>query len=177
MKKEFIVERNGKSFVLYAGLLDEAHTQGLNEIYTELIQVPDEANGQVAIARARVRTEKGCFSGIGDASPANVSNMLSTCLIRMAETRAKARAFRDAVNVGMAALEELADDEVHQAEATPSAHDLSEEELIVGAKRGAAEGRLTCADCGKEMTKGQHDYSMRAFGAAYCPACQRMKAK
>ena len=46
-----------------------------------------------------------------------------------------------------------------------------------GVKSGATPSRFECADCGKEMTKGQHDYSMQTFGAAYCPACQRMKAK
>jgi hypothetical protein len=107
MKKEFIVERQGKSFVLYAGLLDEAHRQGLKSISTSLVQAPSEANGNVAICQAVVETEKGTFTGIGDASPRNVSEMMRTCLIRMAETRAKARALRDAVNVGVAALEEL----------------------------------------------------------------------
>ena len=42
---------------------------------------------------------------------------------------------------------------------------------------GATEARLECADCGREMTKGQHDYSVRAFGTAYCPACQRGRVK
>ncbi|MCL5960450.1 MAG: hypothetical protein M1358_14275 [Chloroflexi bacterium] len=107
MKKEFILERQGKSFVLYAGLLDEAHAQGLKRITTRLIQTPEESNGNVAICSAEVETEKGIFSGIGDASPGNVSQMMATCLIRMAETRAKARALRDAVNVGVAAAEEL----------------------------------------------------------------------
>jgi hypothetical protein len=49
------------------------------------------------------------FSGIGDASPENVSRNIVPHLIRMAETRAKARALRDAVNVGATALEELSD--------------------------------------------------------------------
>lgn len=108
MKKEFIVERQGKSFVLYAGLLDEAHAQGLKSISTTLLQVPSEANGNVAICQAVVEMENGrTFAGIGDASPRNVNEMMRTCLIRMAETRAKARAIRDAVNVGVVALEEL----------------------------------------------------------------------
>lgn len=109
MKKEFVVERQGKMFVLYAGLLDEAHAQGLKSIKTSLLQVPTEENDHVAICHATVETEKGVFSGIGDASPANVASSMLHCIIRMAETRAKARALRDAVNVGVAAFEELSE--------------------------------------------------------------------
>lgn len=110
MKREFIVEREGRSFVLYAGLLDEAHQQGLKAIQTTLLQVPNEDNGYTAICQAVVETDRGRFSGIGDASPDNVTRIMRQHLIRMAETRAKARALRDAVNVGVAALEELGDE-------------------------------------------------------------------
>jgi hypothetical protein len=47
------------------------------------------------------------FTGIGDANPRNVNRNIANHLIRMAETRAKARALRDAFNVGMTAVEEL----------------------------------------------------------------------
>src|SRR5579884_2732358 len=107
VKREFIVERQGKSFVLYAGLLDLAHSQGLRAIRTRLVQVPSEDNGQTAVVQAEVETDKGTFSGIGDASPGNVARAMLTCTMRLAETRAKARALRDAVNVGVAAFEEL----------------------------------------------------------------------
>src|SRR6266542_2436341 len=109
MKKEFTVEREGKTFVLYAGLLDMAHERGLKAVTTTLVQIPNEMNGNVAICHATVETEQGTFTGLGDASPTNVNRMMSPHLIRMAETRAKARALRDAVNVGVTALEELAD--------------------------------------------------------------------
>jgi hypothetical protein len=112
MREEYMIERSGRRFVLYAGLLEEAHARGLRSIETELLQVPDAENGEVAIARAVVRTEEGKFSGIGDASPGNVSRAIVPHIIRMAETRAKARALRDAINVGVAALEELGDEEV-----------------------------------------------------------------
>lgn len=114
MKKEYIIERQGKQFVLYEGLLDEAHQQGLCRISTTLIQVPHPENGNVAIVAAEVETSKGSFSGIGDASPDNVGRPIVPHIVRMAETRAKARAMRDAVNVGVTALEELGDlDEAH----------------------------------------------------------------
>ena len=105
-----MITRQGKQYVLFAGLLDEAHNRGLNSIDTELVQAPTEDNGRVAICKARVEMEDGrTFSGIGDASPENVGRNIVPHIIRMAETRAKARALRDAVNVGATALEELAD--------------------------------------------------------------------
>ena len=110
MREEYMIERQGKRFVLYAGLLEEAHERGLRSIETELLQVPGTENGEVAIARAVVRTEDGKFSGIGDASPANVNRQIAPHIIRMAETRAKARALRDAINVGVTAFEELGED-------------------------------------------------------------------
>lgn len=111
IRQEFMVERSGKQFALYSGLLDEAHSQGLSSILTQLLQIPTEANGNTAIVQATVTTEKGSFQGIGDASPGNVTRAMAGCLIRLAETRAKARALRDAVNVGVACLEELSGQE------------------------------------------------------------------
>jgi hypothetical protein len=109
MKREFVINRHGKDYVLYAGLLDEAHSQGLSAIKTTLLQAPTAQNAQVAIVMAEVTTEKGSFTGIGDASPDNVSRAMANALIRLAETRAKARALRDAINVSMVSLEELGD--------------------------------------------------------------------
>jgi len=108
MREEFLITRQGRQYVLFAGLLDEAHARGLRSIETELLQVPEEANGMTAIVRARVEMEDGrTFSGLGDANPQNVGRSIAPHLIRMAETRAKARALRDAINVGVTAYEEL----------------------------------------------------------------------
>jgi hypothetical protein len=111
MRDEYMIERQGKRFVLYAGLLEEAHNRGLRSIETDLVQVPTKENGEVAIVKAVIRTEEGKFGGIGDASPQNVNRAIAPHLIRMAETRAKARALRDAINVGVTAFEELGGDE------------------------------------------------------------------
>jgi hypothetical protein len=110
MREEFMITRQGKQYVLFAGLLDEAHQKGLRSIDTDLVQVPTEENGNVSVVKATVEMEDGRnFSGIGDASPENVGRNIVPHIIRMAETRAKARALRDAVNVGATALEELSD--------------------------------------------------------------------
>jgi len=107
LRREFLIRRDNKDFVLYAGLLDLAHQRGLRGITTTLVQAPSDLNGLVAIVHAIVSMPEGEFTGLGDASPSNVTRLMAPHLIRMAETRAKARALRDAVNVGVAALEEL----------------------------------------------------------------------
>lgn len=146
VKREFIVERQGRSFVLYAGLLDLAHSQGLRAIRTRLVQVPSEENGQTAIVHAEVDTDRGTFSGIGDASPANVARAMLTCTIRLAETRAKARALRDAVNVGVAAFEELGEtDEILPVPAADGRATYPSEEMPTAASPRAATATATAS--------------------------------
>lgn len=96
-----------KDVVLYAGLLNQAHEEGLLKVCTSILQIPTEENGRLAIVKAEVQTAKGLFEAVGDACPENVDEFLAPHLIRVAETRAKARALRDAVNVGVISYEEL----------------------------------------------------------------------
>jgi hypothetical protein len=168
VKKEFIVERQGKSFVLYAGLLDLAHQSGLVEIKTELIQIPTEANNRQAIAYATAvfvkDGEKRVFSGIGDAAPNNVAPAMQTCLIRMAETRSKARALRDAVNVGVAALEELGEDDA--TESAPQS----------GYKTPARQTRQASGNAPNQSGKCPHCMvSNAAPGIHHAPNCPNKK--
>ena len=93
--------------VVYAELLSKAHEEGLKSIRTELLLTPNDENGRLAIVKAVVEVERGHFEGLGDADPGNVEDFLAPHLIRVAETRAKARALRDAVNVGVVSFEEL----------------------------------------------------------------------
>lgn len=96
--------------VAFKGLLSLAHEEGLEEVVTQLVQVPTEENGRTAIVTSRVVTRKGVFTGIGDANPQNTNRRIVPHIIRMAETRATARALRLAVNIGEVAIEELGDD-------------------------------------------------------------------
>lgn len=98
--------------VSFKGLLHLAHEEGLESVRTELLQMPSDSNERTAVVRATVRTRKGTFTGIGDANAGNVNRRIVPHLMRMAETRAVARAFRVAVNVGAVAIEELSDEAV-----------------------------------------------------------------
>jgi hypothetical protein len=154
VRDEFMITRQGKQYVLYQGLLDEAHTRGLRGIDTELVQVPTAENGNVALVKAVVEMEAAdgsegsrTFSGIGDASPENVGRNIVPHIIRMAETRAKARALRDAVNVGATALEELSDGD----EAPPAAYPPPRG--IQSAGRSQAAGSASSAPNGRAGSK------------------------
>ena len=118
LNKSFIVNLQGKDFVTYNGLVDLAHQMKLKSITTEIIQLPTEENGDQCIIKAVATTEDGkAFEGYGDADPGNVNRMIAKHLIRMAETRAKARALRDLTNVGMTAIEELGGDDEAEKQA------------------------------------------------------------
>jgi hypothetical protein len=158
MRDEFLITRQGKQYVLFAGLLDEAHNRGLKGIDTELVQVPTEENGNVAIVKARVEMKDSSadegslriFSGIGDASPDNVGRNIVPHIIRMAETRAKARALRDAVNVGATALEELSDgDDAPPANYPPSRPPNPRGLQDISGRPPADEGAASSAPNGK----------------------------
>ena len=142
MREEYMIERQGKRFVLYAGLLEEAHSRGLRSIETELLQVPGGENGEVAIVRAVVRTEDGKFTGIGDASPENVNRTIAPHVIRMAETRAKARALRDAINVGVTAFEELGGEDGDEVVDGSSAQVFDQDTQQARAQREENRGEL-----------------------------------
>jgi hypothetical protein len=114
--KQWIMLRQGKPAILYPGLLHLAHEEGLIRISTKVVQLPDETNGGTAVMTAEAvfaatdTLPERSFSGVGDANVVNVGKSIVPHIIRMAETRAKARALRDALDVGYVAADELGDD-------------------------------------------------------------------
>ena len=93
--------------IAYAEVLKIPHDEGLKSIATQLLLTPNDENGRLAIVKATVEVERGRFEAIGDADPGSVEERFAPHLIRVAETRAKARALRDAVNCGIVSFEEL----------------------------------------------------------------------
>ena len=106
----WIMQIEGKEFVKYPGLLDLGHQKGISSIEVDIVQMPTKENGNFAVCRATVMSKIGeTFIDIGDANPGNCSSKVVKHLLRFASTRSIARALRSYTNVGMTALEELAD--------------------------------------------------------------------
>lgn len=110
--RRWVIQRDGKDYVQYAGLLDLLHQKSHGDfvMHTFLEQAPTAENAQTAIVRATVTMGDRTASGLGDANPGNVSRMLAPHTIRMAETRAKGRALRDLLNAPWVTTEELGPD-------------------------------------------------------------------
>ena len=110
LDERFITTIENKDFVLYAGLLDLGHQKGILKIDVEPLQLPTKENDHMAICKATVLSKSGeVFTDVGDASPQNCHPRVAKHLLRMASTRAIARALRSMTNVGMTALEEIGD--------------------------------------------------------------------
>lgn len=151
---KFIINLQGKQFVTYEGLLDLAHQKGLKSIEVVLIQTPTKENNTTAICMATAMTENEKYTDIGDANSSSVNGKLLPHIIRMASTRAKARALRDLTNVGMTAIEEIAEDVVHE---NPKAIDLD---------------NFKCRSRGVDIDQRVSAFSKNKFGRELCRSCQ-----
>jgi len=104
LDKKFIVNLQGKDFVIFEGLLAEFHANGGKSIETE---ETDSSTLEYPRFKATAKGEKGTFTGHGDANADNVNSMIAKHKYRMAETRAIARALRWYNNIGMCSSDEL----------------------------------------------------------------------
>jgi hypothetical protein len=113
LDERFIITIEGQDFVKFQGLLDLGHQKGISQIDVEPLQLPTSDNGNFAICKATVVSKSGeSFTDIGDANPGNCSSKVVKHLLRLASTRAIARALRTFTNIGITCLEELGDDVV-----------------------------------------------------------------
>jgi hypothetical protein len=190
---QFVVNLKGKSYPMYAGVLDAATKAGLKSLTTTLVQLIPVDRGYMAVVQARAEFEDGrVFEDLGDASPFNCSPQIATAAIRMASTRAKGRVLRDALNIGQTLLEELPDEETNGhgergngngaerhagAAARPPAQ--SRREAAAPAQAGGAaagagvgEAAVVCEEdgCGIQLTKNQVAMSQHHAKRRYCRA-------
>jgi hypothetical protein len=103
----YLTDIQGRPFIRFEGLLSMAHERGLVELSTTVVSVTSD----FAVCQSVARFQDGrVFCDIGDASPTNVKKHLAPHFVRMAATRAAARALRRALNIDAVAVEELGED-------------------------------------------------------------------
>jgi hypothetical protein len=104
---QHVVMIQGKAFVKFAGLLQMAHERGL----VSLTATWTYNDSELSLAQAVATFQDGRhFEESGDATPSNTNRKVALHFRRVALTRAKARALRDALGVDLVAVEELADE-------------------------------------------------------------------
>lgn len=112
-KNDELVKVQGKSFPVVGGRLRLAHDENkLLSIETSVLYYNDEST----VVHAHVKTEKGTFAGLGNAS-AKRDRKLANAILELAETRAIARALRFAgYGVEYTGYEEVTDSKAITAE-------------------------------------------------------------
>ena len=89
-KNEELVKVQGKTYPVVGGRLRLAHDENkLLSIETNVLYYNDDST----VVHAHVKTEKGTFAGLGNAS-AKRDRVLANAILELAETRAIARALR-----------------------------------------------------------------------------------
>lgn len=89
-KNEELVKVQGKTYPVVGGRLRLAHDENkLLSIETSVLYYNDDST----VVHAHVKTEKGTFAGLGNAS-AKRDRVLANAILELAETRAIARALR-----------------------------------------------------------------------------------
>tara|TARA_R100000664_G_scaffold12037_1_gene19390 strand:+ start:14165 stop:14590 length:426 start_codon:yes stop_codon:yes gene_type:complete len=109
----WIIDRQGKEFITFKGLLWLAHQDGLVSITSH--PVKENWEERYFIFRAVVKGKKlihnqltdVTFEDEGDACPQNTGRMIHPHLRRMASTRAMVRALRIYTGCGLTAYEEI----------------------------------------------------------------------
>lgn len=121
-KNEELVKVQGKVYPVVGGRLRLAHDENKNlSIETNVVQY----NEEVTVIQASVRTEKGTFTGLGNASVKR-DRVLSNAILELAETRAIARALRFAgYGVEYTGFEEVGDGKSTGANEEPPVEELA----------------------------------------------------
>jgi len=99
----------GKWFITHSGLLRLARRKKCRGIHVDMAPEFCDPGSSRWACRATVFKSPTCkgFSGFGDADPSNVDPLVHGAEMRMAETRAVARALRKAYAVPLCSVEEL----------------------------------------------------------------------
>jgi hypothetical protein len=160
----------------YRDALNFAHSVGLLSIKSELIPQLCDIDTGVFVARAVASFADGSeFTGIGDANPGNVNSIIAKHLPRMAETRAKARALGDALNLDSNFSDEFGGDDTEAYKPKPAAKPTA---TFNAPPANGKSSRYECEQCGAAITDSKSysaekkaELSIKQNGTILCWNC------
>ena len=127
-KSEELVKVQGKTYPVVGGRLRLAHDENKSlTIDTNIVHYGDD----YAVVQAHVKTEKGSFTGLGNASVKR-DRVLANAILELAETRAIARALRFAgYGVEYTGFEEVGNEPKTLQPDTPAEEDPKSSEKLI----------------------------------------------
>ena len=157
--EKYIVDIKGKKFITYAGLLAEAHSKGLRRLSVMELNVNWEKKSAYCIVEAELMTDKEIkiIQGVGSGTPENCSSMVKDHFVEMSQTRAKARALRDILNIDMVSVDELKD---VKSDAKP------------GSFGKDVKVQNKCSQCDADVIDKVKEYSIKNYNKVLCFPCQ-----
>lgn len=172
---QFYVSLKGKSYPVWAGVLDAATRSGLRSLTVKVVQIPAPENGHLAVVSATAVFEDGrVFEDVGDCSPQSTTPQLASAALRLASTRAKGRVLRDAINVGDPEDEEPAAGDRKPAQPVQQRSGPNGPNQAQNASAGARDAATALLCCRKHavpLQEVEYEQSMHRFGKPLCPAC------
>lgn len=168
----FVVLLRGKSYPVFAGVLDAVTRAGMKSLTTTIIQIPSPENGQLAVVMARLEMEDGrIFEDVGDCSPQSATPALASAALRFASTRAKGRVCRDAANCGAELLEEAAVGSAEQPHRATGNGQAAVRPAQQATREAAPAGEVPIClypDCAATLTKNEVTASQHHFKTNFC---------
>lgn len=165
----------------YRDALNFAHEVGLVSIQTRLIpELCDASLGRYVAHATAVFDDGTRFDGIGDADPGNVNRLIAKHLPRMAETRAKARALGDALNLDANFSDEFGGEDPDEAVSFTPRQSSTAAQADLPPYNNASNDGWECAECGTPITDSKSwtaakkvTLSLRRRGRILCYQCDR----
>lgn len=163
--EKYIVNIKGKDFVTFAGLLNALHKENTGfQLLVRSISVDWDKQSAYCVAYCKIGDIE--VEGVGSGTQQNCGPMVKDHYIEMAQTRAKARALRDALNVSEVCSIELGDNPVINEES------INQEPNPRPRPAGDGDKDDECADCGAGIPPVVSEYSLKYFDRKLCRNCQ-----
>lgn len=114
LNKDEILKKNGKEFVFLRGLERLAKERGIVGAYSRIVATPSPECPCAVVTFQYVFADGATYEGSADATIKNCDQGFRLYLTAMAESRAKARALRNAFGIAACSVEEIAPNAVDE---------------------------------------------------------------